>query len=85
MPSGYTDWHYVFGFAKNERIKAITTEELQRAQRLYEETKEAARFFKDFRYQTLKSWIHERRLVAKAEYLAKGSNPRFVVTSINKE
>ena len=76
---------YVFGFAKNERIKAIIEEELQQAQHLYEETQKAARVFKDFRYQTLHSWTCERRLVAKAEYLAKGANPRFVVTSINKK
>jgi len=76
---------YVFGFAKNERLKAIITEELQQAQQLYEETREAARVFKDFRYQTLHSWTRERRLVAKAEYLAKGANPRFIVTSINKK
>jgi hypothetical protein len=76
---------YVFGFAKNERLKAIIAEELQQAQQLYEETREAARVFKDFRYQTLKSWTRERRLVAKAEYLAKGANPRFIVTSINKK
>ena len=76
---------YVFGFAKNERLKAIITEELQQAQQLYEETRKAARVFKDFRYQTLKSWTRERRLVAKAEYLAKGANPRFIVTSINKK
>jgi hypothetical protein len=28
------------------------------------------------------SWSRERRVVAKAEHLAKGSNPRFVVTSL---
>lgn len=76
---------YVFGFAKNERLKAIIAEELQQAQQLYEETREAARVFKDFCYQTLKSWTRERRLVGKAEYLVKGANPRFVVTSINKK
>jgi hypothetical protein len=76
---------YVFGFAKNERIKGIIAEQLQQAQRLYEETKEAARVFKDFRYQTLNSWIRERRLIGKAEYLDKGANPRFVVTSIKME
>ena len=73
---------YVFGFAKNERLKAIIAEELVRAQELYEETKTAARVFKDFCYQTLQSWSRERRLVAKAEYLEKGANPRFIVTSI---
>jgi len=76
---------FVFGFAKNERVKAIICQELQQAQRLYEETKEAARVFKDFHYQTKKSWSQQRRLVAKAEYLVKGANPRFVVTSIEME
>jgi len=76
---------YVLGFAKNERLKAIINQELQQAQQLYEETTKAARVFKDFRYETLKSWSQKRRVVAKAEYLDKGANPRFVVTSIDME
>jgi hypothetical protein len=76
---------YVFGLAKNERLKAIIVEELQQAQRLYEETEKAARVYKDFYYETLKSWSRKRRVVAKAEYLDKGSNPRFVVTSIEDQ
>ena len=76
---------FVFGFAKNKRLQEVIAQELQRAQELYEETKEAARIFKDFRYQTRESWSRERRLVAKAEYLDKGANPRFVVTSIKME
>jgi hypothetical protein len=73
---------YVFGLAKNERLKAIIAEELRRAQEHYEATHEVNRVFKDFRYRTLESWARERRVVAKAEHLDKGSNPRFVVTSI---
>jgi hypothetical protein len=76
---------YVLGFAKNERLKAIIAEELKRAQQQYEETRQASRVFKDFRYQTRKSWTRERRVVAKAEHLDKGSNPRFVVTSIETD
>ena len=76
---------YVYGLAKNERLKARIEEELQQAQQLYEETNKAARVYKDFRYETLKSWSRKRRVVAKAEYLDKGSNPRFIVTSINKQ
>jgi hypothetical protein len=76
---------YVFGFAKNDRLKAIIAEELKRAQQQYEETKQASRVFKDFRYETRESWARERRVVAKAEHLDKGSNPRFVVTSIAME
>jgi len=45
----------------------------------------AARVFTDFDYQTHKSWARARRVVAKAEYLDKGENPRFVVTSITPD
>ncbi len=48
----------------------------------YEETKNAAREFKDFKYETLDSWSRKRRVIGKAEYLAKGENPRFIVTSL---
>ncbi len=36
-------------------------------------------------YQTRDSWSRERRVVGKAEHLAKGPNPRFVVTSLMPE
>lgn len=73
---------FVFGLAKNERLKAIIGEELEQAKSLYESTRRAARVFKDFRYETRESWSRERRVVAKAEHLDKGANPRFVVSSI---
>jgi len=38
--------------------------------------------FGDFRYRTRKSWSCERRVIGKAEHLAKGENPRFAVTSL---
>ena len=41
--------------------------------------------FKDFRYRTRHSWTSERRVVGKAEFLDKGANPRFVVTSLSPE
>ena len=76
---------YVLGFAKNERLKAMIADELHQAQQQYEETKVASRVFKDLRYQTRESWTRERRVVAKAEHLDKGSNPRFIVSSIEPE
>jgi hypothetical protein len=76
---------YVFGLAKNSRlIKQIDTEMAQ-AQQIHQSTQQPARVFKDFRYRTRKSWSGERRVVGKAEYLAKGENPRFIVTSISSE
>jgi hypothetical protein len=41
--------------------------------------------FGDFDYQTQTSWSRSRRVVGKAEVLAQGENPRFVVTSLTRE
>jgi hypothetical protein len=76
---------YCLGLAKNERLKAEIELQMLEAKRMHQETGSAARVYKDFRYQTLKSWSLERRVVGKAEYLDKGANPRFVVTSLKKE
>jgi hypothetical protein len=76
---------YVLGLAKNSRLTDIIAGELAKARGAYEASGEAARWFKDFRYQTRESWTCERRVVGKAEYLAKGENPRFIVTSLAAE
>jgi len=76
---------YVLGLAKNQRLKREIAAELEQAQNLFHQTDQPARVFKDFRYQTLKSWSRSRRVVGKAEHLAKGENPRFVVTSLSTE
>jgi hypothetical protein len=38
--------------------------------------------FSEFFYRTRSSWSRSRRVVAKAEHLARGENPRFLVTSL---
>ena len=73
---------YVLGLAKNERLKKEIVKEMEQAKELYEQSSQATRVYKDFEYQTLKSWSKSRRVVGKAEYLEKGENPRFVVTSL---
>jgi len=74
---------YVFGLAKNARLLKEIKEELKDAEAESVRTGEMARIFKNLRYQTLqKTWSRTRRVVAKAEHLNKGSNPRFVVTSL---
>jgi hypothetical protein len=79
------DVDYVFGLAKNQRLLRILGKELHEAKLQFETTGEPSRVFKDFTYRTRKSWSRERRVVGKAEHLAKGSNPRFVVTSLAPE
>jgi hypothetical protein len=76
---------YVLGLAKNERLKAAIAPELQQAAAEYAATGQAARVFQEFSYQTRESWSRARRVVAKAEHLEKGANPRFVVTSLSPQ
>jgi hypothetical protein len=76
---------YVLGLPKNSRLKDIIAEEMAQAKSQYVATEQATRVFKDFHYQTLKSWPCERRVIGKAEHLAKGENPRFVVATLSTE
>ena len=73
---------YLFGLAKNSRLVEALEPALADAQARYLQTGVAARVFADFVYQTRDSWSRARRVVGKAEYLPKGPNPRFVVTSL---
>jgi hypothetical protein len=76
---------YVFGLARNQRLARIIGREMHEAQLLHQSTGKAARLFTEFDYRTRKSWSCSRRVVAKAEYLDKGENPRFIVTSLPPE
>lgn len=76
---------YVLGLAKNSRLIKQIDAEMAQAKQIHQITQQAARVFRDFRYRTRKSWSCERRVVGKAEYLAKGENPRFIVTSMASE
>jgi hypothetical protein len=75
---------YVIGVARNPRLEAEVKDELEAARAIHDRTGEAARVFKDLRYRTIDSWSRARRVVAKAEWLNKGANPRFVATSLKK-
>jgi len=77
--------HYVFGLARNPRLEASIADELAEAESKAKDSGKPERIFKELRYQTLNSWSRERRVVAKAEHLPKGKNPRFIVTSLTSE
>jgi hypothetical protein len=74
--------YYVLGLAQNARLRKRIRMQQYEAQRCYEQTGQAARVFTEFRYRTLDSWTRTRRVIAKAEHLSKGANPRFVVTNL---
>ena len=77
--------HYLFGLARNKRLSKIIGAQMQQARLLHRTTGKAARVFTGFAYIARKSWSRARRVVAKAEYLDKGDNPRFVVTSLSPD
>ncbi|MGH8545335.1 MAG: IS1380 family transposase, partial [Gammaproteobacteria bacterium] len=74
---------YVFGLAKNARLKRVITAELAEAQALCAASGHSRRLFKEIIYCTRKSWGCRRRVVAKAEATPLGPNPRFIVTSLS--
>lgn len=73
---------YLFGLARNGRLVGAIADDLAAAGTLSLSHGGPARRFVDFFWRTLDSWSRHRRVVAKAEHLLKGANPRFVVTSL---
>ena len=73
---------YVFGLARNERLVGAIADDLAAAEIESLAKRGPARRFADFAWRTRDSWSRTRRVVAKAEHLPKGANPRFVVTSL---
>ena len=76
---------FVLGLAKNQRLTRKIEKQLERARRTYLKTGTPSRLFRDFSYRTLNSWSRKRRVIGKAEHLPKGSNPRFIVTSLDRK
>ena len=78
---------YVLGLARNARLQKRIAKALRKSRRRCAATGKASRRFREFRYRTLDSWSRHRRVVAKAEWLAgaRGGNPRFVVTSLDRQ
>ena len=76
--------HYLVGLAKNARLKAMLAPLLEQAEAQHQATKEKARLFTDLEYAA-GTWDKKRRVIAKAEHTAQGSNPRFVVTNLDAD
>lgn len=72
---------YVIGMPTNKVLERTTLPSLVQAWLHQVQTGKAARVFTSFEYAA-KSWSHRRLIVAKAEYLPLGANPRFVVTTL---
>jgi len=83
------DVDFVFGMARNPRLRRIIGRQMHEATVQWKETGKPARVFTEFEYSTKKTkkggWDRERRVVAKAEHIDGKENPRFVVTSLASE
>ncbi|SRR5579875_2088376 len=75
---------YAIALISNRRLQAMAEELLAEAKQEHERTGQQARLFGEGQYAA-DSWEQERRVVYKAEWLAKGANLRFVVTSRSDE
>lgn len=80
---------YVFGMARNKRLRRIIARQMHEATRQWKQTGRPARVFTEFKYSTKRTkksgWDRERRVVAKAEHIDGKENPRFVVTSLTRD
>src|SRR5215210_357724 len=73
---------YIVGLAKNTRLLALASELLQQAAAGHAQSQNKQRFFGWLDYAA-GTWDRPRRVIAKAEHSDQGSNPRFVVTSLD--
>jgi hypothetical protein len=76
---------FVFGLAQNERLIGEIAGELDQVAAKSARTGRPQRRFKSFMWRTRTSWSRRRRVVAKAEWTEGEANPRFVVTSLQRD
>ncbi|MHC5536951.1 IS1380 family transposase [Singulisphaera rosea] len=72
---------YILGLAQNAALKRQAQDEIEGAEREFRRTGEPQRMFGSFSYRA-GTWDRARRVIVKGEHLAKGANPRFVVTNL---
>ncbi len=75
---------YIVGLARNSRVTELTSALQEEAEEGWKTRAEKQRRFAWIEYGA-RSWDRDRRVIAKAEHGEKGSNPRFVVTSLEGE
>lgn len=71
---------YTIALVTNDRLRDLAADLLDKAKTQYTSTGQKARLFGESPYAA-GSWETERRVIYKAEWLKKGPNPRFVVTT----
>lgn len=73
---------YIVGAARNRRLEAMGKALQLDAKKRWETAKQKQRLFQEFSHKA-QTWDRKRRFIHKAEHTEKGSNPRFIVTSLS--
>ena len=71
---------YTISLPKNDALLRLAGPWLDAAEELFRETGRTVQVFGEFLYRA-HSWTRARRVIVKAEWMEKGPNPRFLVTS----
>ena len=72
---------YLLGLAQNKRLIKEAQPLLDEVHECFLQTRKKQKQFSETHYAA-DTWDKKRRVIIKAEHLEKGSNPRFVVTSL---
>ena len=75
---------YIIGIGQNSRLLKANHNILDEVKQLFLQIGTKQKRFTEVIYAA-KSWDKARRIITKAEHLDQGSNPRFVVTSLDTE
>ena len=74
---------YVIGMARNARLHCHVAHWEQAMEQTFHETGTKQRWIRQFSYAA-KSWDRQRRLITRLEFGAQGTNPRFIVTNLDR-
>jgi hypothetical protein len=74
---------YIIGVARNARLHRVVEGWERWMEQTYTETGIKQRLIREFRYAA-DSWNRERRIVTRLEFGSQGSNPRFIVTNLDR-
>ena len=72
---------YIVGIAKNAVLEKELTPLMHQAKEQYQASNEKQVLFSTFKYAAT-SWPKQKKIIGKAEYSNRGSNNRFIVTSL---
>lgn len=79
---GQPEVYYCLGMIKNPVLLGKLGPALAQARARHCLCGSTVRVFAEFEYRTLQGWSRPRRVIGKAEVMAGGENPRFVVTNL---